>query len=66
MRGMPAVLLQRLETELAELGSFVKRKVNRHWAWIAMDAPTRQIFTFYVGDRSGLSAEVFWKKILVV
>src|SRR5262245_43345537 len=39
--GAPAVILQRLEAELDELWSFVGRKANRQWVWIAMDAATR-------------------------
>src|SRR5262249_42913801 len=34
----PAVILQRLEAELDELWSFVGKKANRQWVWIAMDA----------------------------
>src|SRR5215470_1998283 len=49
----PAVILQRLEAELDELWSFVGNKENRQWVWIAMDATTRQVIAFYVGDRSG-------------
>src|SRR5262245_4389169 len=39
--GTPAVIRQRLETELDDLWSFVGKKANRHWKWIAMDATTR-------------------------
>jgi insertion element IS1 protein InsB len=38
--GAPAVILQRLEAELDELWSFVGKKANRPWVWIAMDATT--------------------------
>jgi len=31
--------------------------------WIAMDTTTRQVIAFYVGDRSGESAEALWEKI---
>jgi hypothetical protein len=34
--GTPAVSLQRLEAELDELWSFVGKKANRQWVWIAM------------------------------
>jgi hypothetical protein len=44
-----AVILQRLEAELDELWSFVGKKANRQWVWIAMDAATRQVIAFYVG-----------------
>src|SRR5215813_4217587 len=46
------VLIQRLEVEADELASFVQKKANKQWVWIAMDATTRQIIAFHVGDRS--------------
>ena len=33
--------------------SFVQKKANNQRIWIAMDATTRQIIAFHVGDRSG-------------
>jgi len=64
--GTSAVILQRLEAELDELWSFVGKKANRSWVWIAMDATTRQVLAFHVGDRSGLSAQALWDKIPAV
>jgi insertion element IS1 protein InsB len=64
--GTPAVILQRLEAELDELWSYVGKKANRHWVWIAMDATTRQVRAFHVGDRSGQSAQALWEKIPAV
>lgn len=57
------VILQRLEAELDELWSFVGKKANRQWVWIALDATTRQVIAFHVGDRSGQSAKALWEKI---
>ena len=57
------VLIQRLEVEADELASFVQKKANKQWVWIAMDAKTRQIIAFHVGDRSHKSAEQLWAKI---
>jgi len=57
------VILQRLEAELDELWSFVGKKANRHWVWIAMDATTRQVLAFHVGDRSQASAEQLWANL---
>jgi insertion element IS1 protein InsB len=54
--GNQKVILHRLEAEVDELWSFVCRKADRHWVWIAMDAMTRQIIAFPVGDRSRPSA----------
>src|SRR5215470_20200060 len=64
--GAPAVILQRLEAERDELWSFVGKKANRQWVWIAMDAATRQVIAFYVGDRSRDSAEHLWANIPAV
>jgi len=61
--GTQKVVLHRLEAEVDELWSFVGRKANRQWVWIAMDALTRQIIAFHVGDRSRQSAQALWGKI---
>ena len=60
------MILQRLEAELDELWSFVGKKTNRQWVWIAMDAATRQVIAFPVGDRSQASAEQLWANLPVV
>jgi insertion element IS1 protein InsB len=62
----PAVIVQRLEAEMDELWSFVGAKANRHWVWIAMDATTRQVIAFHVGDRSGQSAHALWEQMPAV
>jgi insertion element IS1 protein InsB len=61
-----AVILQRLKAAVDELWSFVGTKTDRHWVWIAMDATTRQVIAFHVGDRSGQSAEALWERIPTV
>jgi len=50
--GTQAVLLQRLEAEVAELWSFVGKKAQRQWVRMAMNASPRQVVAFHVGDRS--------------
>jgi insertion element IS1 protein InsB len=57
------VPIQRLEVEADELASFVQKKAHKQWVWIAMDATTRQVIAFHVGDRSHTSAEHLWAKI---
>jgi insertion element IS1 protein InsB len=57
------VVLRRLEAEADEMWSFVQKKANKPWIWIAMDAPTRQVIAFHVGDRSRDSAKELWAKI---
>jgi len=64
--GTQVVILHRLEAEVDELWSFVGKKANRQWIWIALDATTRQVIAFHVGDRSGQSAEALWEKIPTV
>ena len=57
------VIMQRLEVEADEMASFVQKKANKQWLWMAMDAKTRQIIAFHVGDRSRKSAKRLWAKI---
>jgi insertion element IS1 protein InsB len=57
------VMIQRLEAEADEVASFVKKKANKQWIWIAMDAKSRQVIAFRVGDRSRRSAKRLWAKI---
>src|SRR2546425_1665623 len=62
----PAVVMSRLEAEADELWSFVQKKANKQWMWIAMDAKTRQIIAFHVGDRRGESGKALWATIPMV
>jgi insertion element IS1 protein InsB len=57
------VMIQRLEGEADEMASFVQKKANKQWIWIAIDAKTRQVIAFHVGDRSRRSAQRLWAKI---
>jgi insertion element IS1 protein InsB len=57
------VVIQRLEVEADEMQSFVKKKEHKQWIWIAMDAKTRQVIAFHVGDRSRRSAKWLWAKM---
>jgi insertion element IS1 protein InsB len=61
--GHQDVMSQRLEVEADEMASFVQKKANKPWIWIAMDAKTRQVIAFHVGDRSRKSAKRLWAKI---
>jgi len=45
---------------------FVQKKANKQWIWLAMDATTRQIIAFHVGDRSRASAKALWSEIPAV
>src|SRR5713101_6846315 len=57
------VMVRRLEVEADEMASSVQKKANKQWIWIAMDATTRQVIAFHVGDRSRQSAKRLWAKI---
>jgi len=59
----PVVILQQLEAEMDELWSFVGKRTNRHWVWIAVDATTRQVIAFHVGARSQACAAQFWTNL---
>ena len=57
------ILIQRLEVEADEMSSFVQKKANKQWIWLAMDTTTRQIIAFHIGDRSRTSARRLWAKV---
>src|SRR5262245_14502660 len=56
-------MIQRLEVEADEMSSFVQKKANKHWIWLAMDTKTRQIIAFHVGNRSRQSGRRLWAKM---
>jgi insertion element IS1 protein InsB len=56
-------MLRRLEVEADEMTSFVQKKAHKQWIWIALDATSRQVLAFHVGDRSRRSAKRLWAKI---
>jgi insertion element IS1 protein InsB len=49
--------------ELDELGSFVPKKTNQAWIWIALCRKTRQIVAYAVGDRSEATCRCLWEAI---
>jgi insertion element IS1 protein InsB len=57
------LLMGCIESEIDEMWSFVGKKKNKQWIWIAMDARSRQIIAFHVGDRSRKSARKLWESI---
>jgi insertion element IS1 protein InsB len=57
------VMIQWLEVEADEMSSFLKKKAHKQWIWLAMDAKSRQVLAFHVGDRSRKSAKRLWAKI---
>lgn len=63
--GPAEVVIHQLEAEADEMWSFVGKKADKPWIWIAMDANTRQVIAFHVGDRSRESAQELWANIPV-
>jgi IS1 family transposase len=52
--------------EFDELWSFVLKKVNKFWIWIALCRKTRQVVSYAIGDRSKETGEKLWNKIPLV
>jgi IS1 family transposase len=57
------VRLLRLEAEVDELWSFVGRRADKQWLWLAFDKESRQVLAFFVGDRSRQSARKLWGRL---
>lgn len=55
--------LQSIDIETDELWSFVKRKTNKQWVWVAQERSTRQIIAFYIGNRGTEGAQGLWDRI---
>ena len=55
------LILERVEAD--ELWSFVGKKKNRVWIWLALDALTRQVVAMHAGGRTEEDAKAFWAEI---
>jgi IS1 family transposase len=49
--------------ELDELWSFVLKRSNKRWIWIALCRATRQVVAYVVGDRSAATCRKLWEQI---
>ena len=49
--------------ELDELWSFVGRRKNKKWVWLALCRRTRQIVAFAVGDRGEGTCRRLWQRV---
>jgi IS1 family transposase len=49
--------------ELDELWSFVCKKANAVWIWIALCRATRQVVAYAVGDRSEVTCRRLWQAV---
>lgn len=55
------LILERVEAD--ELWSFVGRKKNQVWIWLALDVVTRQVIAIHAGGRSEQDAKAFWAEV---
>ncbi len=62
-RTTGCVRVLQLAAEADEMWSFVGKKANKQWLWMALDTETKQVIAFYVGDRSRRSARKLWQRI---
>jgi len=51
------------ELELDEVWSFVLKKSEKRWLWIALCRRTRQVVAFVIGDRSEETCRKLWQAI---
>ncbi|MDJ0724909.1 MAG: IS1 family transposase [Prochloraceae cyanobacterium] len=56
----------KLTIQCDEAWSFVGKKGNKQWIWLALDVKTREIVGCYVGDRGETGARGLWNSIPVV
>ena len=49
--------------ELDELWSFVRKKINKRWLWLAISRNTKQVVAYFIGDRTTKSCKKFKEKI---
>jgi insertion element IS1 protein InsB len=49
--------------ELDELWSFVAKKTNQAWIWIALCRQARQVVAYAIGDRSQATCRCLWEAI---
>ena len=49
--------------ELDELWSFVLKKANKAWIWIALCRKTRQVVAYAIGNRSEKTCRILWQAL---
>jgi transposase len=60
---VPEKPLGKLTIECDEMWSFVDRKKNEVYIWLAIDRNSRKIIGCYIGDRTRRSARKFWASL---
>ena len=58
-----SILFNVCPCEADEMWSFVGKKEDKQWIWLAMNITNRQIIGLHIGDRSEESAREFWNNI---
>lgn len=53
----------KLTIQCDELWSFVNKKGNKQWVWLALDTITREIVGVYIGARDEASAQGLWDSL---
>ena len=56
-------MLEDDELELDELWSFVLRRKDKRWVWLAERRSTRQIVAYVIGSRGEASCRLLWERI---
>jgi IS1 family transposase len=51
------------ELELDEMWSFVKKRKNKRWLWLALCRRTRQIVAYALGSRGIKTCRLLWQRI---
>ena len=51
------------ELELDEMWSFVKKRKNKRWLWLALCRRTRQIVAYALGSRGAKTCRLLWQRI---
>ncbi len=49
--------------ELDELWSFVARRRNKRWVWLALCRRTRQIVAYAIGSRGEKTCRLLWERV---
>jgi insertion element IS1 protein InsB len=49
--------------ELDELWSFVLKRANKRWVWLALCRLTRQVVAYVIGDRSEVTCRQLWQAL---
>jgi IS1 family transposase/transposase-like protein len=54
---------KRLTIECDEMWSFVGKRKNKQWVWLAIDRDTREVVGVHVGNRDAFGAQALWKSL---